>query len=62
MTMSSAALGRSWKPGKTDAEYTAEMIRDSYDDFAAVAEITGKSITDLKMAIATRKTTEGFPS
>jgi hypothetical protein len=62
MTVSSAGMGRNWKPSKTDDEYNAEMIRESYDDFVTVAEATGKSVTDLKVAVATRKTTEGFPS
>ncbi|MBZ6252182.1 hypothetical protein KVH27_27935 [Streptomyces olivaceus] len=59
--VSSAGEGRNWKPSKTDEEYNADMIRESIDDFAAVAEETGRTVTELTIAISMRATKEGSP-
>jgi hypothetical protein len=62
MIKSSALQGRNWKPSKTDEQYQAEALRDHLDAFAVVAEKTGRTITELTLAISTRKTPEGMPS
>lgn len=61
MIKSSAHEGRNWKPSKTDEEYGAEMVRDSVDDFAVVAQTTGQPVNELRAVVATYKTKEGSP-
>jgi hypothetical protein len=60
MIKSSAGAGREWRPAKSDAEFDAEILRDTAEAFDAVAEATGVTVPELRAAIATRRTTEGF--
>ncbi|MFJ7242833.1 hypothetical protein ACIQWB_37735 [Streptomyces olivaceus] len=59
--VSSAGEGRNWKPSLTKDQYAAKMIRESIADFAAVAEETGRTVTELTIAISMRETMEGSP-
>ncbi|MET7639344.1 hypothetical protein [Streptomyces sp. NPDC005438] len=58
--VSSAGMGRDWTPSFTDEEYDAKMIRESIEDFAAVAEETGQPVNELRAAISVRVTSEGL--
>ncbi|MFI6349112.1 hypothetical protein [Streptomyces sp. NPDC050560] len=57
--VSSAGMGREWRASKTDEEYGAEIIRDSENDFEAVARETGQPVNELRATIAVRATTDG---